>query len=236
MSDTIIDEIKKRGYWRVNFRPRTLSEKITKLGECLEIVTKSKVSLRGWSYPHVPTYTAEHKEVTPGKDYYQGQIVAGCHLEFWRMYQSTQFIHYFSLWEDWQKEDTLFGGEGGPEPGTCLSVIGAVYHITEIFEFLRRLIENGLYDEGVRVDISLHNTKGRKLWINDPMRAPFMTDYITSVADIEYAEEFSKEDILLKSKDHAFDCILHFFDRFGWHQANVQAIKNDQDTLLSGRI
>lgn len=236
MSEKIIDEIKKRGFWRVNFRPRTLSQKIEKLGDCLEIITKSKVSLRGWSYPHVPSFNASHKEVTPGKDYYEGQIIAGMHLEFWRIYQSTQFIHYCSLWEDWREEDTFFGDGKGPEPGTSLCIIGAVYHITEMFEFLRRLVENGLYEEGVRVTIALNNTIGRKLWIDDRRRAPFITDYTTSAPEIDYQKEFSKEEILLQSKDHAFDCIIHIFDRFGWHQPNVQSIKNDQNALLSGRF
>lgn len=235
MNNGIIDEIKKRGYWRINIRPRALTQKI-QLDECLEKIKDSRVSLRGWSYPYVPFFNDTHREATPGEDHYQVYVISGIHRELWRMYQSTQFIHYLSLWEDWEKEDSFRAEEEASEPGANLSVIGTVYHITEIFEFLKRMIENGFYKEGVKVAISLKNTKGRKLWIRDHRRASFVTDYITSATDINYQEEFSQEGILLKFKDYALNCMSYIFNRFGWHKPNLEVMKADQEALLSRRF
>lgn len=229
-------EIKNRGYWRINIRPLNLEDKMENIEGCLEHVSQSKVSLRGWSYPHVPAFEADHKGLAPGNDYYEGWINSGIHKEVWRMYMSSQFIHYLALREDWSKEDKLWGRADSPEPGHVLSVLGAVYQMTEIYEFTSRLIQRGLYSNGAKVHINLCNTAGRKLWISDPMRADFIQDYKTADRELDFEKSYSKNDLTVNAATCSYECIVHFFKRFGWSKPNEEVIKKDQEALLSRRI
>ena len=237
MNKDIIDKIKSRGYWRINFQPLVYERKL-KLGDCKDIVEKNDVELRGWNYPHFPRRVGDDTGLEPGENFYGGWVDWFNHIEFWRMYESGQFLHYLALREDWGEAGNWAGIRGTEiKPGTLIGITGSItYQLTEIYEFLSRLTRAGVYDTGVRVSISLNNTKGRKLWIEDPMRAGFLMDYKTGAERIEFTEQYTKEDLLMKPKDLAFDIIIYICDHFGWHKPSVDVIKKDQDALLNMRI
>ncbi len=234
MKERLLETIKSRGYWRINFQPLVMPKNISSLGDCKEVVEKSVVSLRGWEYPCFPRDTDENHGLQPGDKYYEAWIDwGGEHKEYWRMYQSSQFIHYLALREDWLKESMFLSDPRWTrEPGASLSLVGATYQITEIFEFMSRLGKNGLYDEGVRLNLSLHNTAQRSLWLRDFNRMPLSQDYRTGAETIRFENVYSKDEILSKGKENAFNIIVCIFDRFGWHRPNKEAIRTDQEKLL----
>lgn len=237
MKQELIDKIKSRGYWRISFQPLVLAQKL-KLRECAYIVEKNSVALRGWNYPHFPGRLGDDAGLEPGESFYEGWVDWWNCTEFWRMYESGQFIHYLALGEDWPENDG-WRDDRRPalKPLTVIEITqGIVYQLTEIYQFLLRLGTSGVYDEGVRSSISLINTKGRKLWINDPMRGRFMQEYKTGADKIEYTKEYTKEDLLAKPQELAFDAIIYICDRFGWHNPSADVIRKDQDNLLNRRI
>jgi hypothetical protein len=238
MKKGLLETMKSRGYWRINFQPLSLGKQIPSLGECMEIIEKNVVQLRGWDYPHFPRRLDEDHGLQPGDKYYEAWTEWGAHKEYWRMYQSSQFIHYLALREDWGQEDPFYSSDPRwvRTPGSSLSIIGTIYQITEICEFLSRLEKSGLYDEGVRLVLSLNNTAQRALWLNDPERAPLMRDYRTGADRIQIEEEYHKDVIAFKSKETAFNIIVAIFDRFGWHKPNKETIKTEQENLLSKRL
>lgn len=75
------------------------------------------------------------------------------------MYQSGQFIHYRALREDWTQEDSWIPKEFKLAPMKFLGVLSTIYLITEIFEFLSRIGNEGLCKEGVNVSIVLEKTR-----------------------------------------------------------------------------
>src|ERR1035441_3490152 len=105
MNKPILDKIKSRGYWRINFEPLVYEQKLKTLGECKDIIEKSQVELRGWNYPHFPRRTGTDVGLESGDKFYEGWIDWFNHIEFWRMYQSGQFLHYFAVREDWSESD-----------------------------------------------------------------------------------------------------------------------------------
>lgn len=233
----ILKKIKSRGYWRINFRPLVYDNKIKELVECKNIVERNIVSLRGWNYPFFPPGTGEDMGVVCGQNFYEGWVNWWEHKEFWRLYQSGQFIHYVGLREDWYDESEWFKNLTQKiNPGSSLGVTNTIYLITEIFEFLRRLVNNGLYDEGVKIIIGVFNTEGRKLWLEDESRIPFSRVYSTASSVLEYSNEFSKNRILMNSQNISLEVIKYFFDKFGWHHASIDVIKVDQEKLLSNKI
>ncbi len=237
MKTEFLDKIKSRGYWRVNFQPLVDAQKLT-LEECKEIVRKNSVALRGWNYPHFPPRSEEDQGLIPGNNYYEGWVDGGSYKEFWKMYQSEQFIHYKALKEDWFEGDIWFNKMAeNIKPGAFLGITGGVvYQITEVFEYLSRLGKAGLYNEGVIVSIGLHNTENRQLWIENGMRAPLYQRYLTGAQIIEFDKAYSKEQVIIASKELALEVIKHIFARFGWHTPPIDTFKKDQDDLLSGRV
>jgi hypothetical protein len=235
--NSILEKIKSRGYWRINFEPLVYTKKLKTLTECKDIVEKNSVTLRGWDYPHIPRKKEGEIGMFAQENYYEGREDWANHKEVWRMYQSGQFLHFLSLRDDWME----FSGWGitpnrtDIKPGTQLNLIGEViYELTEIFEFLSRLAQIGLYDEGTRVSITLNNTKGRKLvtsadrWLWD--------EYITDMENIPFEHEYSKEELITKSKDLALEAIVHIFERFNWPNIPIDVIKSDQEKLLSRNL
>ncbi len=237
MKPELIEKIKSRGYWRINFQPLVHVQKL-KLGECRDIVEKYNVELRGWNYPHFPRRIGDDTGLDPCENFYEGWVDWRNHTEFWRMYESGQFLHYLALREDWMESDDWVNvHQLRISPKTVIGIIGSIiWQLTEIYEFLSRLTTTGIYDDGVRVFISLNNTKGRKLWIDDTIRIGFSTDYKTGAEKIEFTKKYTKEDVITTPKELAFEVIIYICDRFGWNRASVEVIKKDQDDLLNRRI
>jgi len=242
MKKGLLDTIKSRGYWRINFEPLVDAKKFKRLAECREAVEKASISFRGWDYPHIPRRMDDDDNVAAGDNYYEGWTNWWNHIEFWRMYQSGQFLNYFAVHEDWlelEGWDGLLGRQKqtpAVKPKGVLNIIGGVvYQLTEVFQFLSRLTAAGVYDEGVRVSISLHNTEGRKLWTGDFMRHLFQ-EYKTQLDTIEFSNTFTREEILTKPKECAFQAVIYIFERFGWDNPPHGTINQDQENLINRRF
>jgi hypothetical protein len=238
MKKESFEKLQSRGYWRINFQPLVDEMKLKSLGDCRDIIEKNNVSLRGWNYPHFPRRVGDDAGLEPANNHYEGWIDWCNHKEFWRMYQSGQYLHYLALREDWAELNGwgIVPNQNVTKPREKLSIVGTIYEITEIFQFLSNLAQEGIYDEGVRVFISLHNTQDRKLFMEDPMRGPLWDDYKTNLEKIEFTNQYTKGALITKSQELAQEVILYFFDRFGWHKPPVEAIKQDQDNLLNRKF
>lgn len=141
MEKELLGKIKSRGYWRVNFRPLVFTKnKIEKLFDCRTIIQSSVVELRGWDYPHFPGQNDAKQEIYNCNDYIESWIDWGVFKEIWRFYQSTQYIHFFAALEDWYEEDNFFKERQHIKPGTSLDIVQTTFKITEVYEFLRRLM------------------------------------------------------------------------------------------------
>jgi len=237
MNDKILTKIHSRGYWRINFQPLVDKQQISKLIECKEIVEKNSVQLRGWDYPHFPRRQGDDSMLAPGDNYYEGKVDWGCHKEFWRLYQSGQFIHHRGIELDWLGEDQWYSDKADKiKPGQNLGVIETTYLITEIFTFLSRLAQQGLYDEGINFSLSLNNIKGRQLYLDETFRVDFMMPRKTAAEKIEFNRTYSKDDVINKPQELAREAILYFFERFDWDNPPIETIKQDQENLLNRRM
>ena len=76
--------------------------------------------------------------------------------------------------EDWQDQATMWK-QLTSGPGEVLSIVGAVYTFTEIYEFASRLAAKGLLGKNCKISITLHKTRGRTLKMLDPGRILFDT-------------------------------------------------------------
>lgn len=237
--DELIEVIKSKGYWRILFQP-IKEYTIEPLSQVKQLVEKNSVSLRGWDYPHIPRRQDDNTSLDVGENFWQGWInwPEYAHFEFWRFFQSGQFVHYTEVSEDW-REGTVYhnfwDGDKTITSGELLGVVGTIFLFTEIYQFLSKLTKDGIYPSGVTVNISLNNTASRKLYVDSPGRTPFIQDKKTISPKIEFNKTYSKKEALEMPKELAREAILYLFDRFNWQPAEEQ-IDADQEKFLQRKI
>jgi len=229
MTDDFIDKIKGHGYWRINFTPLGPPQNKS-MAELKNLVRDNQIQLRGWYYPFFRDGSDGHYGLESHNDYLGGWIDWEEYKELWRLYRSGQFLHYDAVHEDWYGTRDVVGVH--VEPGKYLNFIGSLtYYFTEILEFLTRLSKSGLYPNGVRLSIELHNTNGRQLESFEAMR--FLSfPKITHQDPIIFNKEYSPEDLKDYAANLAIEPIVHFFEMFDFVDVSVDAvIKKDQETL-----
>lgn len=229
--------VKSLPHWRVTIRPTRYEEElIPSLSDCWSLITRTKLSLRGWDYPHIDF--PENQELGPNwiaswSDF-QG------HKEYWRFYQSGQFAHLFTVREvcepGWQEKlrnaaRVLIGPQTTDSGLRFLSVGNFLWSVTEVFEFAARLAEAGTYQEGVRIRIGLHGIAGFALTETERLMHSL---YVNQNASLEKSWDLTSRDLLAKSAEQALSATAWFFDRFGWHRLPLDALREEQERLLKG--
>jgi hypothetical protein len=228
----IFEKLKTRGYWEVSIRPTEfMDNRIESLAKSKEIVRELSVQFRGWDYPHFDT----NNPPTSGIDYVEQSLDWQDKIEFWRYYQSGQFIHYFGMWEDWQDQSTIWSYKPISKPGEILSIIGAVYRFTEIYEFASRLALRGYLGKTCKLSISLYGTKGRRLIMLEPGRL-LSADYRSSLDVIPYNISITTENLIGKSAELALDHVVWVFQRFNWDYVPRAVLQEDQTKFIERRV
>jgi hypothetical protein len=214
-----------------------LVEEKLSLAECREFVEKSVLSLRGWDYPFIPRKQDDQQGSSPSGEFFEAWVDWWNHIEYWRSYRSHQFLHYIALREDWFAESEWTQELAKRiSPGQAVGTGGTVWQITEIFEFLSRLGRSGFYPTGALVSLTLENTEGRQLWVDDPQRMPFLHAMKTGAQRIEITREVSPPEFATDGLAIARSAIIEFFDHFGWNQVSSENIKSQQEQLLVGKV
>lgn len=238
---TTLEKIKARGYWRVKFYPNTpITTVISSPASAKDIVRNASVALRGWDYPHVPTEDFDYQAMYSASNKAEAWTDWENYKEIWRLYQSGQFVHYAGLTTDWYDEDGLIPDNSQLKKiraGSILDIIDTIYTLTEVFVFLNNLTTDGLYDDGVNVEISLVNTKDRELQILEPRRASLLREYRSRNQDIDLEKQiFSKEQVLENYAELAFDEIISIFHQFNWDEPPIDTLRADQRKFLERNI
>ena len=224
-------------HWRINFRPDQFNkELIPTLGKCLEIIQKTKLSLRGWDYPHL----SRENQREYGNNWISSWSDFMGHNEYWRFFQSGQFIHLFSVREATEPDfknyvKSRFQQVDWANVPGFLSILNFVYTATEIFEFAARLCEAGVYEGGLTVDIRIKGIKGFILMFTDWDRD--VDDYYPAgTNELGHSWNIETSVLIAESSKHSLNAIAWFFERFGWLPPPIEIFRKDQENLLTGRI
>ena len=233
-----IEEIKGKidslGNIRIIFEPSIYDENLIPKKELQNILEKSKVSLRGWDFPHIPI---ENKEGAKRPYFVVGNGIEfydywGGIMEIFRFYQSGQFLGKFVLYED------TIGRANNQElkVGEYLDFLSLIYRITEISVFIKNLLEITTI-EGGTLTIEINNVKGRKLdSIFSHNILPFFDSYISGMPKITAFRKFTKEQILNDPLQISRELLGDIFTDFNWTNYSEQMIKTHQENLINRRI
>ena len=230
-------------HWRVNFRPAVYEDNlIPTLAKCFEIIEKNRVSLRGWDFPHL---SRRDEERGHGNSWVASWSQFMGHYEYWRFYQSGQFVYLGSVREvtetEWKKKleadmkshlSHMRDIDWETIPG-FMSIVNFVYNITEIYEFAARLCQAQVYSGTLSVKIELKGIKGFVL--SAPWDRVWFSYYTATENDLSTTKEIATDTLVASSRDEALGSIAWFFERFGWLNPPVETIASDEDRLLKGR-
>lgn len=230
-------------YWRVNFRPEVYQDEvIPSLSQCFQIIEKNKVRLRGWDYPHLSNRDSER---TQGINWVASWSSFRGHLEYWRFYQSTQFLHLFSVresteegWRSKLQEQTASHLSHVPDvdwakvPG-FISIINFLFNVTEIIEFATRLCQAQVYKGNLNISIQINRIRGFVLTTD----LNHMWDIYCVAGEDSLAKTWTidSESLIASSPQYSLDIIIWFFERFGWLNPSIDILRKDIDNYLKGR-
>ena len=132
----LLERIRSRGYWKAIVRPTTFIERrVEQRSDLLPMLEKHAVEIKWWNFPHVDRVLG----VDEGPDWIGQELSRDHILEFWRFYQSGQFIHYLGMPEDWATHPSPWLQADDEVRRVMLDVGDVVIRFTEIFEFAARL-------------------------------------------------------------------------------------------------
>ena len=209
----LLERIRSRGHWKAIVRPTTFIEKrVEQRSDLLPILEKNAVEIKGWSFPHVDQVLG----VDEGPDWV-GQELARDHiLEFWRFYQSGQFIHYCGMPEDWATRPSPWLQAGDEVRRVMLDVGDVVIRFAEIFEFAARLAFTQAWDEGSHIKVVADNIDNHFLQLPDLGYDKVARIPQAGVPKMQYAKDFSREELIATAGELALEPALQLFNRFGW--------------------
>lgn len=246
MSDTLElpVPVKNMPHWRVNIRPMDYDKvRISSLSECKSIVERHQVRMRGWYYPHI---SHQPGNSGTGSNWVGGWCGSGSsHTEYWRFYQSGQFIHLFCISEaaepDWHQKllkDTrnhlshYRDLDLDSVPG-FMSTVNILYTVSEIIEFLARLAAYGIYEGSVVLDVSLVDVKGFVL-TTDWNRA-WQEYYAAAVNTIHRRQEINVEELIAAPVVVTQEWTTWLYQCFGWLNPSPEIVKKDIESYRSGK-
>lgn len=230
-------------HWRIRFRPEIYEEElIPSLARCTEIIEQTKLSIRGWDYPHLSSRASEREL---GQNWIASWSDFHGNLEYWRFYQSGQFLHLISVHETtnpaWREQlkTTIRGqlyrdGEDQHDwnqtPG-FFSVLNFLFTVTEVFEFAARLCEKDVYRGRMNISIEIRQINGFVL-VHEWGRA-WINRYAATQENLGHEWKLTREELLAQSKEHSLAATRWFFERFGWLNPSDQVLRSDQEKFLN---
>lgn len=239
--------IKDFPHWCVMYRPESYDpDLIPTLTDCFRLVEKSRVQFRGWDFPHLATNSDSAHGVLRGSQWIGSWANFMGSIEYWQLFQSGQFVHFAALhevtekqWRDKLQHDTMshLGRnrdiEWASVPG-YISLVNLIYTVTEYFEFAARICQAGIYRGNLNISIDLTGVKGFLL-TTDSNRM-WRQHCIASEDHLSKTWIVSSETLISGSLDHSLKAVVWLSECLGWMSPNVDAIRGEQQKLISGRF
>ncbi|HEY4086364.1 MAG TPA: hypothetical protein VGM43_10525 [Bryobacteraceae bacterium] len=227
----ILQLIHGAGYWRVHLRPSVFhSAQIRSKDDCLSLINHSAISTEGWRYPIINGRTSEE-----GADWIAEAANTSVFIEYWRFYQSGQFIHHLALREDHMRRLNLFHPQffAPSENRRYLAITSTICMLTDVIEFAARLAYRQILTPRAVINIELNNMAGRELVYMQPGRqlpASFwFKDEIVSVGGT-----YEPEQLIGKAADVAIQLSLELFKKALWEPPRT-LIVDDQARYTANR-
>lgn len=199
-------------YWRITLSPQTYnSQLLASRNDCYGLVEKNAIQIRGWSYPRKPDSS------TKGSDWIGVQTNHIRH-EYWRLYQSGQFINIAGTWS--KVNNIITDGE-------------IIYTVTAAFRFAANLCQQEIYTEGITIMMGLNNVKDFGFKVESDLNN--LSSQHRKATDNSYQKTWILQSNSLSSTidEQAFEAIVWFVECF-WSSPliPIESFRKKQQELL----
>jgi hypothetical protein len=234
--EELLTEIKSRGYWRIEVRSTEYQDRRLPNRAAMEkLMSGATVSLRGWPYPYFSA-----NETTYNGKWLEGQGSVLYHKEYWRLYESGQWLHYLGLSGAWITREELFRNLSplpAQHPG-YLHVRGDVlFTLTEILRFSVGLAQGGILEPSAFISVQLHNTSDYMLFESF---SRFFPHIYVNKADrpIEQEWRLPVGELSAVADQMALEMAIKIYSVFDWSpaEAAVRTLVEDQKKLIERRL
>lgn len=239
--DQLPVSLQQQPHWRVLMRPSEYKPQlIPRLADCKRLVEKDHVALRGWDFPHLGR---DSSEIEYGESWIASWSNFGEIQEYWRLYQSAQFLHLRGVrerlkasWDAKLRKNAEQSFVGGPKPDWAtvpgfLDIINTLYNVAEIYEFARRLSQVEGFGPTIEISIEVKNVKGFVLCVSDVMRVWY--GYYTTNADaIRRQGTYKVVDLFSDQRRLVLEDVFGIFERFGWLEPPRATFEKDYDSFV----
>jgi len=234
----VLDEIKKGPYWQFRFFPNKVDDSdkdvIQSLNDLKKLIETSQVRLRYWYFPHI-----NHERFLPKENYFEIETIFDETKEFWRFYQSGQFIMFANVYEDAlvkQKRMPYWPPFGSNNPKGYVEFLITIYHITEFYLFTKRILDKVPQIQELNIELSINNIEGYELFSGEFKRELF-SSYTSSSQVIRIPLKTLKREALISSYSKiALEDVKYIFERFNWLEQPTLIFEEEQAKLLERRI
>jgi hypothetical protein len=232
--------VKNCPHWLVTIRPDQYErERIPSRSACLKYVEKARVRLRGWDFPYVSNREDDHGQ---GSSWIASWCQFMGSIEYWRFFQSGQFIHYSGVREvtegPWREK--LQGSarshlrhmkdvDWDAVPG-FISITNLLYNVTEFFEFAARLAQAGVYESGVSVRLELHGIKG--FMLTTELNRMWREYCVAHENDLIKTWTIASDRLIAGSAEFALAATGWFLESFGWMNPHLDGLQKEQLKFL----
>ncbi|MFQ5872196.1 MAG: hypothetical protein ACE5JL_00140 [Dehalococcoidia bacterium] len=231
----LLQEIKSRAYWRVEIRSTEYdSSRLPNRAAMTALLRAVVVSFRGWPYPYF-----EPNESRYNGKWLEGHINWEAYKEYWRLYESSQWLHYFAAHGVWLPKDKLFSGRSPkpPDHAGYIHVRDTLYTVTEVFRFAIGLAERGVLDPVAHLSISLCNTRDCMLY--EDFERLFFYNYV-SESDQPISQEWNvpASELRAVADEKALEMATKILSVFNWtpDEGQVRILADDQRKLLERKL
>jgi len=225
------------GYYLLSIRPAAYSPNaIQPVTRILEIATRLEVRYYGWKFPFVVRNEETVEQRSAGSP---GQ--AEDWEEFWRMFQSGQFLCAIAYREDGSGaaiSDYLGPRElrlapAGFEPSGVINIHTLIILANQVYEFAARLARELRWETSVDVGITLTNTARRVIISTDRAR-PVWRFWRATAPHIEHIRKVDLRDLLAKPSDLAAEAATEIIRRFAGSEVDALNVHEIQKSFLAG--
>jgi hypothetical protein len=188
----------------------------------LEIVASRAVSLRGWNYPHIPKNEPPEGVVLLPDGGIEATTAWSQYREVWRFHPSGLFTHRWRMRED----GTRYRG--------TIHITAAIYTITEIFEFGRRLYRDDETATQVMFRIQMEGVLGRFSSGDGPFGEPYSERAVRNAA--MHTATLPRVDLVAGVVDVSVDAAESVFGQLGYTEIPRTFIEHTTQQFLSGKV
>ncbi len=209
----LVQKIRRSGSWRLRIRPAEFHEAaLASSEECKWAIERASVTREGRRYPAL-------RSDQNGTNWISGSIdndMCPELIEYWRFFQSGQFIQEAAIWEDLVRPDPrYFQLDSNRRYLDDLDVGWTIIRLTDTMEFTARLASQGVFGASVFVGIEWNKMAARILRPGDSVPALPRSYHFPDNA-VTLGGSYNVESLIARHRELAIDLAQELFKKAGW--------------------